>query len=262
MFALIAILIIALLPIMAYLLSGASSQKALVFFATVMLFGGLLLNHQSSDPLFGSWLHSKQSNAIQQKIRNNSELSDEMILTFLSRKDLAQDSFLLGTLVFYKALELESFNSAESILRSLNSAFTEPDFQLPIYNLLADLRDAKHPLVSNSKLLLTIQKPLDCSPELLTVTVEIPNGPAVDIAAKDFIQPDFTQELFLDQSDALVRGFDLPSAFLNQEIVKVTASMSCKNNAFYSMKTIDLSDAQNHQEQVFIYENEWLIKEQ
>jgi hypothetical protein len=262
MLSLIAILAFVSLPIIAYLLSNAASQKALVFFTTAMLFGALTLNHSSPQPLFGSWVNSIQSDAIENKVFKNLEISDEMIMSFLAQKDLPEDSFLLGTIVFYKALEFKSFNSAESILRSLNSNFREPDFQLPIYNLLADLRDLKYPMVSNSKLLLAVEPPVNCSIDRLTVSVEIPNGPAVDIAVKDFIGADLSQEIFLDKSDALVRGFDLPSAFLNQEIIKVESSIFCKNNAFYSIKTIDLKGSRNNQDEVFIYANEWLKKEQ
>lgn len=263
MLPLIAILAFVSLPIIAYLLSGAASQKALVFFTTVMLLGAFILNHSSAQPLFGSWANSIQSRAIENKVFKNLELSDETIISFLAQKDLPEDSFSLGTIVFYKALEFKSFTAAESILRSLNANFRDPEFQLPIYNLLADLRDMKYPMVSNAKLLLAVEPPVNCSiGDRLTVSVEIPNGPAVDIAAKDFTGADLAQEIFLDKSDALVRGFDLPSAFLNQEIIKVESSIFCKNNEFYSIKTIDLKGSMNNQDKVFIYANEWLKKEQ
>ena len=263
MLSLITILAFVSLPIIAYLLSDAASQKALVFFTTAMLFGALILNHSSAQPLFGSWANSMQSNTIENKIFKNLELSDETIISFLGQKDLPEDSFSLGTIVFYKALEFKSFNSAESILRSLNSNFRDPEFQLPIYNLLADLRDVKYPMISNAKLLLAVEPPVNCSiDDRLTVSAEIPNGPAVDIAVKDFTGVDLAQEIFLDKSDALVRGFDLPSAFLNQEIIKVESSIICENNEFYSIKTIDLKGSTNNQDKVFIYANEWLKKEQ
>ena len=52
---------------------------------------------------------------------------------------------MLGVEVFYKALELRSFDSAESILKILSTGFTSESFQVPVFNLLADLRDSKVP---------------------------------------------------------------------------------------------------------------------
>ena len=70
---------------------------------------------------------------------------------------------MLGAQVFYKALELGSFNSAESILKTLNTQFISENYQVPIFNLLADLRDAKYPNLGNSKLLVYSENPPNCN---------------------------------------------------------------------------------------------------
>jgi len=74
--------------------------------------------------------------------------------------------------------------------------------------------------------------------------------------------PDFSQQFSLNGSDAVIKGFDIPSAFLNQEMIKIILSAYCKNLTFFSMKVLDLKYSKDYQEEVFIYSNEWLKKEQ
>ena len=94
-----------------------------------------------------------------------------------------------GIQVFYKALELQSFDSAESMLQTLNAQFISENFQVPIFNLLADLRDAKYPDLANSKLLISIESPSNCNLQSLQFFVSIPGGPDVNIAAREIISP-------------------------------------------------------------------------
>jgi hypothetical protein len=262
MLILIAVLFLCLLPIISYLLSPISPQKPLIFLITVLLLGAFLLNHTSLKPLFGQWVFANQSSAIYESLNKNLEVSDLLLDSFLSQMGSSEDSFLLGAKIFYKSIDMQSFTSAESILSILNTGFQDQNFQVPIYNLLADLRDAKYPMVSGAKLLLAIEEPSDCKIKKLSVIVNIPNGPDVDIAAKNFFLPDLSAVLSVDKSDALVRGFDLPSAFLNQEIIQLEVLGSCEKNTFHVFKTLDLQYSDNHQDKVFIYANEWLKKEQ
>ena len=62
------------------------------------------------------------------------------------------------------------------------------------------------PWLADAKLLLVAAEPASCNAETLTAIVTIPNGPDVNIAAKDFLSPDFSLPLLLDKSDALVKG--------------------------------------------------------
>jgi hypothetical protein len=45
-------------------------------------------------------------------------------------------------------------------------------------------------------------------------------------------------------------------------MIKITLSAYCKNLTFFSMKVLDLKYSKDYQEEVFIYSNEWLKKEQ
>ena len=262
MLILVAVLFLCSLPIISYLLSPVSTKKPLIFLSTILLLGAFSLNHTSLKPLFGQWVYAQQSEQIYRVLQNDLEVSDLALNEFISTMNSPEDSFLLGAEIFYKSLDIKSFNSSESILGILNMSFQDQNFQVSIYNLLADLRDAKYPLIADAKILLVAAEPANCIIEKLTAIVNIPNGPDVNIAVKNFLSPDLSQILLLDKSDALVKGFDLPSAFLNQEIIQLEVVAFCSKNTFHIFKMLDLQFSENSKEQVFIYANEWLKKEQ
>ena len=80
--------------------------------------------------------------------------------------------------------------------------------------------------------------------------------------AKYFLLSDFSHALLVDKSDVKVKGFGLPSAFLYHEIIQLELVVFCSKNTFHIFKTLDLKYSENNEEQVFIYANEWLKKEQ
>jgi len=262
MLILVAVLFLCSLPIISYLLSPLSPQKPLIFLITILLLGAFSLNHTSLKPLFGQWVNAQQSEQIYKMLQDDLEVSDIAFHEFIFTMDSMTDSFLLGAEIFYKSLEMKSFNSSESILSILNTNFQDEKFKVSVFSLIADLRDAKHPMAADAKLLLVVEEPANCNIETLIAIVNIPNGPDANIAMKNFLSPDFSQVLLLDKSDALIRGFDLPSAFLNQAIVQLEVVAFCSKNTFQIFKTLDLKYSENNEEQVFIYANEWLKKEQ
>ena len=253
--------ILLLMPVLAYLLQPLSNQKSLVFLFTFIFFGGFLLNFTSNNSFLGSWVNATQSEVMTYAIKNDEEFDNFLISKYLNSKKSKEDSFVLGTQVFYKSLELGSFNSAESILKIIQKSAGE-DFQALIFNLLADLRDAKYPTVSNAKILLNIESPNNCQLNSLNFFASIPNGPPVFIASKQLELPDISKPFTLDKGSALVRGFDIPSAFLNQEIIKVEAEAKCEKDLFNIFKSLDLRRSKNYQDELFFYANEWLKKEQ
>jgi hypothetical protein len=262
MLILVAILFLCSLPIISYLLSPVSTQKPLIFLITILVLGAFSLNHNSLKPLFGQWANAQKSEQIYHMLQNDLEVSDLVLNKFISQINSREDSFLLGVEIFYKSLDMKSYNSSESIIEILNTSFPDQNFKVSIYSLLSDLRDAKYPLIGDAKLLLVIAEPANCNAKKLTAIVNIPNGPDVNIAAKDFLSPDFSQVLSLDKSDAQVKGFDLPSAFLYQEIIQLELVVFCSKNTFNVFKTLDLKFSKNSKEEVFIYAIEWLKKEQ
>ena len=193
---------------------------------------------------------------------DNKEVDDLLIKKYLKNESSKEDSFMLGVEVFYEALKLRSFNSAESILKVLGSQFASENFQAPIFNLLADLRDLKYPDLANSNILASIENPPNCDLESLSFFVSIPNGPSVNIAFREIFSPAISKPFRLDKSHSLVRGFDITSAFLQQEIIKIEVQAKCDNYDFQAFKTLDLKYSKNNQEELFFYTNEWLKKEQ
>ena len=200
-----------------------------------------MLNFLSPNALIGSWVQTTQSESIYRTIVRNEDFDNFIINEYLDNISSEDESFMLGVQVFYKALEVRSFNSAESILKNLNSQFISETFQVPIFNLLADLRDAKYPNLTNSKVLVNIENPPNCNLESLQFFVSIPGGPEVNIASKEILSPDIEIPFRLDKSNSLIRGFDITSAFLQQEIIKVEAQAVCENTAFQSFKSFDKS---------------------
>ena len=65
--------------------------------------------------------------------------------------------------------------------------------------------------------------------------VSIPNGPSVNIASREITSPEIDKPFKLDKSHSLVRGFDITSAFLQQEIIKIEAKANCKNIVFSAL---------------------------
>ena len=262
MLLIIAVSIILLLPIISYLLHPLSNQKSIVFLTTFLIFGGFIVNFFSTNPLIGSWVDVNQSESIYRSISRNKKLNGPSINQYLENAPSKDESFMRGVQVFYKALEFQSFDSAESILQTLNSQFISENFQVPIFNLLADLRDAKYPDLANSKLLISVENPSICNLQLLKFSVSIPGGPDVSIASKEIISPDLERPFILDKSHSLVRGFDLTSAFLQQEMIKIEAQAQCDNWTFQAYKSLDLKYSKGNQDELFFYTNEWLKKEQ
>ena len=262
MLIIIAVSVILLLPIISYLLQPLSKQKSIVFLVSFLTFGGFIFNFLSPNSLMGSWVQVTQSEAVSRIISSNKEFDSLLINAFLENKSSEDESFMLGVQVFYQALELRSFDSAESILRILNSRFTSETFQVPIFNLLADLRDQKYPDLASSSLIISLENPPGCNLQSLKFFVSIPGGPDLNIAVKEIISPDINQVFRLDKSHSLVRGFDMPSAYLQQEMIKVEAQAQCGNSSFQAFKSIDLKYSKDNQDKLFFYANEWLKKEQ
>ena len=178
------------------------------------------------------------SNNEERKYCTKDFVIDESNLSYkLLSTNVHPNFFLIENNLLEKDIKI---GQIRNLLKFLNKSFSDPQFQVPIYNLLADLRDAKYPLISSSQILISIEQPSFCNLDRLEVEISIPNGPDVDIANKTIFMPDFNQQFLLNGSDAVIKGFDIPSAFLNQEMIKIALSAYCKNVTFFSMKVLFL----------------------
>ena len=86
------------------------------------------------------------------------------------------------------------------------------------------------------------------------------NGPGIAIASSEF--GDFSS-LVLSNSSSSIPGFDIASAYLNQETIDIKASVNCANSpSNLSFETSILFDQAMPSNTYKIKVNEWLKKEQ
>jgi hypothetical protein len=86
------------------------------------------------------------------------------------------------------------------------------------------------------------------------------NGPNIPIASLDFQD---SIEVVLNNKNSSIPGFDLASAYLNQEALELKASLFCtENNLDYFSENVLLFDQNNHINSYNIRPNEWLKREQ
>jgi hypothetical protein len=70
-------------------------------------------------------------------------------------------------------------------------------------------------------------------------------------------------EVILNNKNSSIPGFDLASAYLNQEALELKASLFCiENNLDYFSENVLLFEQNNHINSYNIRPNEWLKREQ
>ena len=159
-----------------------------------------------------------------------------------------------------KAIEDSKFIAAESLISISEQYFQTTDEKFIFYTLYTKLRDAKFPDFAKSKLIININTPLDCSNFFGTAEVFIMNGPKISIASKEFTDSSIFE---LENIDSSIPGFDLASAYLNQETLDLKVSLNCLGTAsiFYSENAL-LIDNNQPVNSYNIKANEWSKREQ
>ena len=159
-----------------------------------------------------------------------------------------------------KAIEDSKFIAAESLISISEQYFQTTDEKFIFYTLYTKLRDARFPDFANSKLIININTPLECSNFFGTAEVFIMNGPNIPIASKKFSD---TSEFIFENIDSSIPGFDLASAYLNQETLDLKVSLNCLGTAsiFYSENAL-LIDNNQPVNSYNIRANEWFKREQ
>ena len=86
------------------------------------------------------------------------------------------------------------------------------------------------------------------------------NGPEIPLAKKDFL--DFT-DIQVTNLDSVIPGFDLASAYLNQETIEFAIDIICRDgNEAYYLKNLIVLDKNKSFNTYKINSNEWLKKSQ
>ena len=231
----IAITILFLLPIIAFLFKQVTNLKGVVIGVTVFITSIVLVSYFSSFSFIGNYQISSLNNKIIQKISNNNEIEEDLFSEF----DLVvpvedQKTWLVKYL--NKSISDKKIKPAESLI-----AFSEPFFQtneekLVFYNFYTMLRDLKFPISKEVALIVDLSSidSLECLILESEIEVFINNGPEIPIASKKSLDLD---KILLDSSHSLIPGFDLPSAYLNNEEMLLEAKILCENGVSYSFES-------------------------
>ena len=159
-----------------------------------------------------------------------------------------------------KAMSEQKLQAAESLISFSEKYFMTSDEKFIFYTLYTELRDLKFPNFSDSKFILKLSPPSECLKFEGNVSLFILNGPNIPIASLDFQD---SIEVILNNKNSSIPGFDLASAYLNQEALELKASLFCiENNLDYFSENALLFDQNNHINSYNIRPNEWLKREQ
>jgi hypothetical protein len=157
-------------------------------------------------------------------------------------------------------MSAKKLQAAENIISLSEKYFKTSDEKFIFYTLYTELRDLKFPNFSDSKFILQLSPPSECLKFEGNVSLFILNGPNIPIASLDFQD---SIEVILNNKNSSIPGFDLASAYLNQEALELKASLFCiENNLDYFSENALLFDQNNHINSYNIRPNEWLKREQ
>ena len=159
-----------------------------------------------------------------------------------------------------KSIELNKLNSAESLITFSERFFNSNEEKLVFYGMYTTLRDAKFPEFKDSSLVIDPDSSTPCLIESGIINLFIMNGPEIPLAKKDFL--DFT-DIQVTNLDSVIPGFDLASAYLNQETIELGIDIVCRDiNETYYLKNLIVLDKNKSLNTYKIDSNEWLKKSQ
>jgi len=251
----IAITILFLLPIIAFLFKQVTNLKGVVIGITVFIISVVLVAYFSSFSFIGNYQISSLNNKIIQKILNNNEIEEDLFSEF----DLVvplEDQKIWLVKYLNKSISDKKIKPAESLI-----AFSEPFFQtneekLVFYNFYTMLRDLKFPISKEVALMVDLSSidSLKCSLLQSEIEVYINKGPEIPIASKKSSDLD---KILLDSRHSLIPGFDLPSAYLNNEEMLIEAKILCENGISYSFESTFLFITSSPINDYKIETNQW-----
>ena len=126
--------------------------------------------------------------------------------------------------------------------------------------MYTSLRDAKFPDFADASLYVSSDSSYPCDSFKGEAKIFIMNGPQIPIGEQVF---DNFDEIVISNQDSVIPGFDLASAFLNDETVEMNISIECikKEINFYSKNLIVLNQNQPNASYK-IQLNEWFKRPQ
>lgn len=249
----------AFIPILAYLLSQKTKNKGYIFGISFLVILICLFSVIGKYSFLGSIENQKINSNILINIDNDRKIPKKIIQKFDKNINNQEKLYWLQSYI-KKAIEDNKLIAAESLISISEPYFQTADEKYIFYSLYTNLRDAKFPSYAKSELFINFISPPGCENLEGSLDVFIVNGPQIPIATKQFTN---SSELVLKNTDSSIPGFDLASAYLNQEALDLKILLNCTDldTTFYSESTLLF----NNNQPVNSYNikaNEWSKREQ
>lgn len=249
----------AFIPILAYLLSQKTKNKGYIFGISFLVILICLFSVIGKYSFLGSIENQKINSNILINIDNDRKIPKKIIQKFDKNINNQEKLYWLQSYI-KKAIEDNKLIAAESLISISEPYFQTADEKYIFYSLYTNLRDAKFPSYAKSELFINFISPPGCENLEGSLDVFIVNGPQIPIATKKFTN---SYELVLKNTDSSIPGFDLASAYLNQEALDLKILLNCTDldTTFYSESTLLF----NNNQPVNSYNikaNEWSKREQ
>ena len=223
MFIFYLLTILAALPIIAYILAQKTINKGLIFGSSLLILSLCLFIFISKFAFVGSFEKQTLNNKIFDEIYIDSSISIEYLQQLENILDEDElKNWLVG--LIGKSIDLKKLTSAESLIAFSERFFISNNEKLIFYNLYSALRDEKFPKFKNSSFQIDSSSLYPCSIKNGEVTLFITNGPEIPIAKKEFKNEG---NISLNNLDSVIPGFDLASAYLNQEPIEMKIKINC-----------------------------------
>jgi hypothetical protein len=249
----------AFIPMLAYLLSQKTKNKGYIFGISFLVILICLFSVIGKYSFLGSIENQKINSNILINIDNDRKIPKKIIQKFDKNINNQEKLYWLQSYI-KKAIEDNKLIAAESLISISEPYFQTADEKYIFYSLYTNLRDAKFPIYAKSELFINFISPPGCENLEGSLDVFIVNGPQIPIATKQFTN---SSELVLKNTDSSIPGFDLASAYLNQEALDLKILLNCTDldTTFYSESTLLF----NNNQPVNSYNikaNEWSKREQ
>ena len=249
----------AFIPMLAYLLSQKTKNKGYIFGISFLVILICLFSVIGKYSFLGSIENQKINSNILINIDNDRKIPKKIIQKFDKNINNQEKLYWLQSYI-KKAIEDNKLIAAESLISISEPYFQTADEKYIFYSLYTNLRDAKFPIYAKSELFINFISPPGCENLEGSLDVFIVNGPQIPIATKQFTN---SSELVLKNTDSSIPGFDLASAYLNQEALDLKILLNCTDldTTFYSESTLLFNNSQ-HVNSYNIKANEWSKREQ
>ena len=254
MFIFYLLTILAALPIIAYVLAQKTLNKGLIFGSSLLILTLCLFIFISKFAFIGSFEKQALNNKIFDEIYIDSSISIEYLKQLENILDEDElKNWLVG--LISKSIDLKKLKSAESLIAFSERFFKTNNEKLIFYNLYSILRDEKFPKFKDSSFEIDSNSLYPCYVRNGEIGLYITNGPEIPIAKKEFQNKD---NILLNNLDSVIPGFDLASAYLNQETIELKIQINCLDDqqTFFAQNLIFLD--QNKTSNAYkISLNEW-----